>query len=347
MSLHAVDDISDAIAATQAFLFPVNRSRWLRLTLVAFFLAGGLGMNMPVNLGGSAVPGSGSFEAVDGFTVQGDLPGQIPEAVILLAAAIVALVALVALLFGFVGAVLEFVFIESLREEAVHVRRYFKRHWRAGFRLFVFRTLVLVAGLAIVAAVGYGLWVSVLGGTGPAAWTGGEVLATAAVLLPVVLVVFSLTSLVNGFTTAFVVPIMLLESRGVLSAWRRFWPTLSGNLTEYGAYVLLGVAFTIAFAVASASAVGLGAVLLAIPFVLLGVIGFLVAGGSLSLAVGAWFAVLVVLYLLGVFALIALVQVPIQTFLRYYTLLLLGDTEEALDLIPDARAAVRDDTAAG
>jgi hypothetical protein len=35
------------------------------------------------------------------------------------------------------------------------------------------------------------------------------------------------------------------------------------------------------------------------------------------------------------------VQVPVHTYLRYYALLVLGDVEPDLDLVPDQRAAIR------
>jgi hypothetical protein len=36
------------------------------------------------------------------------------------------------------------------------------------------------------------------------------------------------------------------------------------------------------------------------------------------------------------------VQVPVQTYLRYYALLVLGDVESSFDIVPDRRAAVRE-----
>jgi hypothetical protein len=40
---------------------------------------------------------------------------------------------------------------------------------------------------------------------------------------------------------------------------------------------------------------------------------------------------------------IALAQVPVVAHLRYYALVVLGDIESGLDLVPDRRAAVRAD----
>ena len=43
MSLHALDDIGDALDATKSLLLPVDPPQWLRLALVVFFIGGGGG----------------------------------------------------------------------------------------------------------------------------------------------------------------------------------------------------------------------------------------------------------------------------------------------------------------
>lgn len=40
-------------------------------------------------------------------------------------------------------------------------------------------------------------------------------------LIPVVILVATAAGLVNGFTTVFIVPVMVLEDCGVLAGWRR------------------------------------------------------------------------------------------------------------------------------
>ncbi|WP_136716589.1 DUF7544 domain-containing protein [Halorientalis salina] len=346
MTLYAVDDIGDAIEATKEYLLPVDRSRWLRLALVVLFVGGGLGMQFPANFGtGSVDFGGGDAPATEGdfdpSTLPSELPGPITaENVWLLVGALVAVAILLSLLLGFIGAVMEFVFVESLHRDAVHVRRYFGRYWRSGLRLFGFRLGVSVLGLLVVALVGAAVALAAFGGipTDPGA---AQIVGAIVVLVPVMLITFALVSLVNGLTTAFVVPIMLAEDRSVIDSWRRFWPTLRGQLKQYGVYVLMAFILTIAVGILTATAMGAGAIALAIPFLIVG--GIVVAvSGHLSLAVGVALAALVVLYVLLVVALLALIQVPLQTFLRLYSLLVLGDSNEAFDVIGDLRADIRD-----
>jgi hypothetical protein len=154
--------------------------------------------------------------------------------------------------------------------------------------------------------------------------------------------VFALVSLVDGFTTAFVVPVMLLEDRTVLGGWRRFWPTLRGRLDEYAWYVLMGFLLTLAVGIISTTIVGFGAMALAIPFVLVGGVVFVAGGATFSVPVLAVLGVLALVYVVLFLALVALVHVPLQTFMRSYTLFVLGDTNESFDAIPGLRATVRD-----
>ncbi|WP_424016695.1 DUF7544 domain-containing protein [Halorientalis pallida] len=329
MSLHAVDDVGDAIDVTRAFLFPVDRSRWLRLAVVAFFVAGGFGLNGPTNAG-SSVSSSGSGVS--------ELPETIPGDVLAILALVAAVVVALLVVLGVVGSIMEFVFVESLRSEAVHVRRYGRRYLGAGLRLFAFRLGVFLLAAGLIAAVVY-----VAGPTGPVlTWTDAQILSAVLLALPLIVILFPLVALIDGFTVDFVVPVVVLQDRSILGGWRRFWPTLRGNLWQYAAYVLVAFLLNIVVGLAAATVIGIAAVALAIPFLLIGLVVFFVGGGTLTTVVIAVLVVLGLVYVALVLAVVGLVQVPLQTFLRYYTLLVLGDTDADLDLIPDQRTAVRE-----
>lgn len=333
MTLYALDDIDDAIDATRTFLWPFDRGRWARFALVVFFV-GGVGGANPFQFGGSAPSGTGGG---DPGTVTG-MPDTLPSlggSELALIGAVVAAVVLLALAFAFVGSVMEFVLVESLRRESVRVRRYWSDHWGRGLRLFGFRLLlgVLTFGL-------FGLLVVVA--LAPVLFDGGEFsFGLLALAIPVGIGVAVVSGLVNGFTTMFVVPIMLSEERGVLSGWRRFWPTLTGQWKQYLVYAVMGFVLQLAAGIAASIVAAVAAVVVAIPLVLVGLLGV----GLLSVSqVAGWavVAVAVALFVLALLAVVLLVAVPVQTFLRYYALLVLGDTNGAFDLIPERRRAIRD-----
>ncbi|WP_339104314.1 hypothetical protein [Haloterrigena salinisoli] len=328
--MDAIDDLGDAIEASRNFLTPIRLSAWVKLAFVVVFVSSlGFGFS-------TSVPGSDFLTVTDDPTAGGwqieNVDGAVPtDELVAVGVALVGLVLLVWLCYAFVAGVMEFVFLESLRSNEVRVRRYFTANVGKGVRLFCFRL-----GLLLVAS---GL------GAAPASFVtaGGGSLAE---LSPGLLGLYSIYgfalylgySIVRRFTDEFVAPIMLLEDRGVLGAWGRFREVLAENWTEYAVYLLLAWILYFAVLIGAWIVVGIGLFLLLIPIVivsfvltLLGPVGILlfVVVGPLSLAA--------VLLFMGV------VWAPITTVFQYYALLLLGDTDDDLDLIPDQRAAIRGD----
>ncbi|MFW5939145.1 MAG: DUF7544 domain-containing protein [Halolamina sp.] len=336
MTLYAVDDIDDALDATRALLTPFDLGRWARLAFVVFFL-GGTGAFNPFQFGGNTSPGGtpGDTPSDPGqFPSPSEIVNAISPTEWAIIGAVVAVALLIGLAFAFVGAVMEFVFVESLRRERVSIREYWRGHWRRGARLLGFR---LVLGLlSFGATVGLLLWAfwPVLFGDG------GLSLVLLGVAFTVVAVLAVVSGLLNGFTTQFVVPVMIADDRTVLGGWRAFWPTLTGQWKQYLVYLVLRFVLAIAVAVVVGIATGIAALVLAIPFGILAIVG--VALLTASPIVG-WAVVTIALaaFLLTLFVLSLFVAVPVQTYLRYYALLVLGDTNESFDLVAERRRTIR------
>ncbi|WP_313692974.1 DUF7544 domain-containing protein [Halorarum halobium] len=335
MALHALENVDDALAVTREFLTPIDRTVWVKLAVVVFFVGG---------------PGAGtsSFQAGPGGDGTGGTPPggmafpDLGPRAWLAVAAVVGAVLLVALSLALVGSIMEFVFVESLRNREVTIRRYWGRRWRQGVRLFAFRLVVglFVFGAVLLLAAPFVLPLLGVGGVG-----GGVAIALFVVLLPLLLLLALVAGLVNGFTTVFVVPLMVLEGGGVLAGWRRLWPTITDQWVQYLAYAVVGFFLSVLGGLAVGIVTALVAVALFIPFGLLAALGIAVfAFVAEPVGIGL-LAVFALLFGLSLVAVAALVQVPVQTYLRYYALLVLGDVEPAFDLIPDQRAAVREPTA--
>jgi hypothetical protein len=338
MGYAALSALGDAVDATEAFLLPIERGLWLRLAVVVFFLSGGSGVGSLPNVSWQASAGDidvptnvAPMEVVDQY-----LP-------LLVGVAVVA--ALVGLAFALTGAIMEFVLVDALSRESVSVRAMVREHARKGLSLFAFQMLLVVFVAGLVGGVGAVLvW--------PAIDGGGAALAAGILLTGLVaLVVGLLAALAYVFTVAFVVPTMLAEDRGLRGAWGRFWSVLRGNLAEFLVYLLVRLAVLIGVGIAAGAAVGIVAVVLLIPFGTVAGIAFLASGAALSvgavsslpLALVLVIGVLAVLYVLCLFAAVALVQVPLKTFTRYYELLVLGDIDPALDLVSERREQLRSD----
>ena len=330
--MDAIDDLSDALETTRNFLTPVSLGLWIKLAIVVFFVSS-LGM------GGPTIPGGDVGTFADEPMFEEETPGEVEEfeeefpveELLVVLLVVGGIVLFLWLLYAIISAVMQFVFIESLRSTEVHVRRYFKANLGNGLRLFLFRVgLLLGAGiLGIVPAAA--IWLQ----------GGFDALSGALVALYALygIGLFLVYSLTRRFTDEFVAPVMLLEGRGVLGGWRRFWSTLTGNWTEYLVYLILVWILSLAVTIAVWFVLAFGVLALLIPFAIVIFLLILAAG-----EIGAILSVLVgIVAFLTILLFVALVWTPITTYFQYYALLLLGDTNDDLDLIPEQRAAVRSD----
>jgi hypothetical protein len=138
----------------------------------------------------------------------------------------------------------------------------------------------------------------------------------------------------------FVVPVMMVEECGVLAGWRRFWPTLAGAWTQYLAYAVVSFVLALVGGLLVAAVTAVLAIVLLIPIGVLAGVGVLLFLLTPALGIPA-LVIVGVLFVAGLVAVAALVQVPVITYLRYFALLVLGETNAAFDLIPDQREAAR------
>ncbi|MFC4544485.1 hypothetical protein ACFO5R_21370 [Halosolutus amylolyticus] len=324
--MDAVDDLSDAIDATRNRLTPFDAGTWLKLSIIVLFVVG-------FSAGGPTFPGgdAGSFaESPDTGPGPDPTVDDLPEDFFLYLAIAAGILLTLWLLFAFVSAVMEFAFIESLRSTEVHVRQYARRNVGRGARLFVFRALLsLLAAAIVLGPIAYVVLVR-----GPDALLAGWVIA----IVLLAFLVYGLYAIVMRFTSEFVAPIMLLEDRGVLGGWRRFWGTFAANWTEYVVYLLLAWIILAVVQIAMGFLLLFGGLLLAIPFVVLFLLAFALGD------VGVFLAIPIGIVAVVVYALFyGLIWMPVRSYFQYYALLLLGDTNAELDLIPDQRAAIRSD----
>jgi len=328
MALHAIDDVSDALPVTTDFLRGLSKRDWLLLAVVALLTGGASnttsgGSNVGNLGGGSGTPATGM---PDVGHVVATLPGWVWG--------VVALVVLLGLVLAVLGAILQFTFVEALCTGDVEIRRTVAAHWGKGVRLFLFN---LVLGVVVLATFAVAILPLVLGLAAGALFL---------LLIPVAVLLALLVALVLGFTRAFVVPVMLAEDAGVLAAWRRFASVLAGDPLEYLVFAVVNFVLLIVLGIALGIAAAVVGIAVVIPVGIVFGLPFALAGASGALAwtwLGIGIVLGVLLFLLG----IGLVSVPVQSYLRYYALLLLGDTDPELDLIPDRRADVREDDEAG
>ncbi|MUW15083.1 hypothetical protein GJ633_10755 [Halorubrum sp. CBA1125] len=324
MALHAVENVEEAFGVTREFLTPIDVRRWLKLALVVFFV--GSGVSFPTAQFNTSTP--------SGDVSNGGFPFSLPVDVVTLVIAIVTVGLLLVGLFALIGAIMEFVLIESLRTGEVSLRRHWRQRWRQGLRLFGFRIAIGLPMVALIAGWIALLVVPILTGRGPAV-----PFTVFLVGIPVVFLISVLYALVAGLTTVFVVPLMIQADSGVLAAWRRLWGSIKTAWKQYLAYVVIAFLLTVAAGIIASIVVGIIAVVLLIPVLIVAAIAHLTV--SLSSTIGIVVLVaLAILFGLSMLVIWTVAQVPVVTYLRYYALLVLGDIEESFDLLVDRRPSV-------
>lgn len=291
MSWYAIDAIDDAFETARSFLFPFEIGRWLRLAVIVFFLGASSAGNIDIP--------------------RSSLSG-VPSDVLLLLTVVLLVFVLV---FSLIGRVMEFVLLESIHTDSVHIRRYFRQQFWRGVRLLLFEI-----GIVLLAASPF---VVILLLVDPSSLF---VLSMILLLLAAVLVV----GVLLDFTVRFVVPVMLLEECGVLDGWRRFWPTLKDEWKQYAVYVVINFFL------------GIGvAVVFFIGFLIAMLVTLLVVGLPMAivfeLSTTAGLVALVVAIPVGLFLLLAALlalQILVTVYFKYYSLHVLRKTNAEFDLIP-------------
>jgi len=300
MSWYAVDALDDALDETRTLLIPVTVGVWLRLAVVSLFAGGAFGVRNP-SLLANLPPTWGVRGAV-----------SYAPRLFLLAVVAVAVFVVVELL----GSILEFVLVEALRSRSVRLSSSFGRSVGLGFRLFGFRVALGVVVFVPVALVAALLLTAVAGDS--------VLLAVAGVLLvPVVVLLALLVVLASAATTSFVVPLMQDRRVGVLDGWRAFWPVLEEELAQFGAYAVVRFALAVLAGVATSIVAGV----FAVPFAF--ATSALALGGQVAV-VG--FAFAAVLAFVGALAVLVVVRVPVVTYLRYHSLLVLDASDADFSL---------------
>jgi hypothetical protein len=315
MALHALDAIDDALTATRRFR-PRGLFEWVWVTVVAALVATP-GISIPT--GGT---GGGGVTPEQRSALEEALPATLPEWVPLVVAAL----GVVWLGFVVLGALLEFPFLRWLRDGKRTTIEEIAAHWKQALGLAAFRVALSLVGFAALGAL-------VATATGPTPTPTDYLFALSEYGIVLALVGIP-TSIVAAFTTAFVVPTMVLTERGVLGGWRRFWSTLTAAPKQF-----------LAYAVGVALLATVGGILVSIA----AVVGFLAAaivGGLVGLAVAATavgvsgVVVALAVGILGAILVGAVVYAILQVFLRYYALFVLGAVDADLDFLSDRRSTL-------
>lgn len=315
MALHALDAIDDALTATRRFR-PRGPVEWVWVSVVAVLVATP-GISIPT--GGT---GGGGVTPEQRGAIEGALPATLPEWVPLVVAAL----AVVWLGFVVLGAFLEFPFLRWLRDGERATIEEMVTHWKQALGLAAFRVVLSLVGFAAIGAL-----IATATEADPTLTDYFFALSEYGIVLSLVGIP---VGIVAAFTTAFVVPTMILAECGVFGGWRRFWSRLTDAPKQFLAYAV-GVAL---LATVGGILVSIAAV---VGFVAAAIVGGLVGFAVAASAVGV--SGVVVALAVGIFGAIlvgAVVYAVLQVFLRFYALFVLGAVDGELEFLSERRATI-------
>jgi hypothetical protein len=311
---YGFSEISGAVDRAKGLLWPFQWGVWLRIALIGLFI-GGCGFNIP----------SGSFGDVSDTDLSMGISSDLGMDALGLILIIVGVVLLLGIICMFISSVLQFVFVDCLMSGRILLTRTFKERSGKGFRLFLFNIGISLIFLLVIVALALLLFLPLVGGT-----PSGDALVIAA-MLPfffLVLLLMIPLALIALFTNDFVVPVMIRDDCGVLAAWRRVITLLVSEWKQAVVYVaarfVLGIVAVILMVIALLIAV----LITAIPFVIIGVLAMMVFD-----MMNVMLLLLLIPFGLVVLLEALLINVPIITFFRYYSLQVLGKLDAAYVLL--------------
>lgn len=313
--------LADAAMKTRLFFRPFDLRRYAAVAAVTAFVG--------VRAGYGSITNLAAFVFFDGgVNATEPLAETVAETVDIFVLGVLAVAVAT-----FVSALAEFVLIDLLRTDETRPRRFARNRLGAGARLFVFR-LVATASFFIAAA-----GVASLVGSAP---DGVVSLAVVAALAFGILV-----SLINGFTTDFVAPVMVVRDCSLVEGWRVFAHLLARKPSAFAGYAVVRAVANLLVAVGATVAALVVAAFYALPIAGLSLALGLTAEGfdSLFTTVAGFVLLVVVLvvYVVLVAASVAvLVQLPVRLLFRSWSLYFLGDMDEEYEMLnkPDPEEAL-------
>lgn len=331
--LSAIEAVTPAIEQTKQQLFkPFRFWHWARLAFIVFvtwdFSGGGGGGNLnfkipSIPFGGGKRKEEFSFLAAPDFSwdrISEYLPWIILGVGILLAFVLVLM---------FIACVFRFVLFDAVVRNQCEIRTGWKRFQEQGFSYFLwsvclgfsvlFANLVLIGGPVLVAwRLGIfdqpkdHILLLILGGVA---------------LVFLMIGLFVAGALIGMLAKDFAIPIMALENVGILDAWRRMRPMLSGEKLAYAGYIGMKIVLALGSGILFGIITLIAMLLLMIPLGIAGV-GIYILGTALALQ---WNLLTITMtVLLGAvavhifLAVMAFISVPSLVFFQAYVLHFFG-----------------------
>ena len=322
MSWYVLDALDRAVERTRKCLFePFDFWKWMRLAVIVLLL-GGLGSSggntSNYSYGESDMGPFADIPAGVAGPLQGIYNMFSANAFEIIAGLILLFIVLV-LLFSYISSVMEFVFVESLVKNDVRFWEYSRRYLGKGFGLFLFRLLIGLFMLAIIAVVAFLFLYPYITGYAVANFPASNIFLILLLIFAIILVFLVFGGLVNSFI-GLSIPVALYTNNNI---FRAFSLVLRRFRQDAGQIVLYWIG-RIILSIAAAIVVGILALIVIVAALLIALVVdgliYLLITSLLPGSMLVWLVLaplILVQFILFILAL-AFVSVPAQVFLRYH-----------------------------
>ena len=243
-----IDPITPAIDRVKVMLFkPFELRKWFVIGFCAWlaYLGGGGGGNGGVQWHGPYKPHGQQTEIAEGVnTAKEYLLDNLCWIIPLIAIVAVVIIG-IALLIIWLNSRGRFMFLHCVATNKSEVKVPWHKFSKHGNSLFLFRMVLCIIGLAIVALPVLGIvFLAIMMATKTVPYVAS---IPGIILCGLIIFVLAIVlSLVRKFTFDFVVPIMFLRTASCIAGWREFLTILSVNKARLALYILFQIVIAIA-----------------------------------------------------------------------------------------------------
>ncbi|HMK47568.1 MAG TPA: hypothetical protein VK436_13155 [Methanocella sp.] len=321
--LRAINPVKTALDRTIKLLFkPFDVWLWVKLVIITLFSGGSQALN-PLDY----TQNNSSSEPLTGDSINHFVSYLMSSPILIaLTIGIIILITLVILLLLYLKGVFSFVLLNAITSGNVQIMKPFSDNMRRGFKVFLFNVLITIVSLAVTVLLGGAILLSVLwiinsAKTSGVIWTFaaiwiavGIIMLGIALLLPLLLII----GLANGFFYDFALPLMLFKNMGLKESIDHVFKLVKMEPVEFIVYVILRwvleaasgilmlfiIIFIMAIFIVAAAAVAVMAI----------------AAASVSIWLIIPFVPVILIGFILLIVTLALVSLPVNIYLRYYSL---------------------------
>jgi hypothetical protein len=325
--LHAFRPVSTAFEKTRKLLLePFDIGTWIRLILITFLVGTG---TMSLNPGNNLQYAfnqrdTGNMPAYDLTPVLSD------TTLIVIVLLIVAVVIALGLFMTYLRGVFSFVLLNALSTGNVRIVQPFKENMRRGFKVFLFNILVVIISIIVIGAILIAMLLALLGVLGggdiwsASTWNAistASLFALIAVFIAGLLAIIAFSVIIGLFVGLFYdfgVPLMYFKNMGLRQSIGQVWSLIKRQPLEFFVYIIVRWVVELVIAIVT----GLLYLFVLAIVVAVGIVTVIamIKAWETSLLLALPFALAFIVGLLLLVIVSAIISMPVQVYLRYYSL---------------------------